>query len=98
MAGIRGSSGGLNAGGGMEMSNGTGIISIMRDGAPVTSIVNAGFQFNPHNGSVTPLSDELLRNLNATVTAISTLYHQEFSSLAHDQTTVRVDLTPVSPD
>jgi hypothetical protein len=97
VAGIRGSSGGLNAEGGMEMSNGTGIISIIKNGIPVTSIVNAGFQFNPHNGSITPLSDELLRKLNATVTAISTLYHQEFSSLAHDQTTVRVDLTPVSP-
>jgi len=72
-------------------------ISIIKNGIPVTSIVNAGFQFNPHNGSITPLSDELLRKLNATVTAISTLYHQEFSSLAHDQTTVRVDLTPVSP-
>lgn len=93
VAGIRGSSGGLNAGGGMEMSNGTGIISIVKNGIPVTSIVNAGFQFNPHNGSVTPLSDELLRELNATVTAISTLYHQEFPSLAHDQTTVRVSPT-----
>ena len=93
VAGIRGSSGSLSAEGRMEMSNGTGIISIIRNGIPVASIVNAGFQFNPHNGSVTPLSDELLRNLNATVTAISTLYHQEFSSLAHDQTTVRVSPT-----
>jgi len=95
VAGIRGSSGGLNAEGGMQMNNGTGIVSIIRNGSPVTSIVNAGFQFNPHNGSVTPLSDELLRELNATVTAISTLYHQEFVSLAHDQTTVRVK--PVEP-
>jgi hypothetical protein len=93
VAGIRGSSGGLNAEGRMEMNNGTGIISIVRNGIPVTSIVNAGFQFNPHNGSITPLSDELLRKLNATVTAISTLYHQEFPSLAHDQTTVRVSPT-----
>ena len=98
VAGIRGSSGGLNAEGGMEMSNGTGIISIIRNGIPVTSIVNAGFQFNPHNGSITPLSDELLRKLNAIVTAISTLYHQEFPSLAHDQTTVRVSPTlTISP-
>jgi hypothetical protein len=93
VAGIRGSSGGLNAGGGMEMSKGTGIISITRNGIPVTSIVNAGFQFNPHNGSITPLSDERLLKLNATITAISTLYHQEFTSLAHDQTTVRVSPT-----
>jgi hypothetical protein len=97
VAGIRGSSGGLNAGGGMEMNNGTGIISIIRNGIPVTSIVNAGFQFNPNNGSITPLSDELLRELNATVTTISTLYHQEFTSQAHDQTTVRayIDIEPV---
>ena len=88
VAGIRGSSGGLNAGGGMQMSNGTGIISLIRNGVPVTFIVNAGFQFNPHNGSITPLSDELLRELNAIIAGISTLYHQEFPSLAHDQTTV----------
>jgi hypothetical protein len=93
VAGIRGSSGSLNAGGGMEMSKGTGIISITRNGIPATSVVNAGFQFNPRNGSITPLSDELLRKLNATVTAISTLYYQEFPSLAPDQTTVRVSPT-----
>ena len=93
VAGIRGSSGGLNAGGGMQMSNGTGIISIIRNGIPVTFIVNAGFQFNPHNGSITPLSDELLRSLNSIIAGISTLYHQEFPSLAHDQTTVRVTPT-----
>ena len=97
VAGIRGSSGGLNAEGGMEMSNGTGIISIIKNGIPVTSIVNAGFQFNPHNGSVTPLSDELFRKLNAIIAGISTLYHQEFTSLAHDQTTVRVSPTTGKP-
>ena len=92
VAGIRGSSGGLNAEGGMEMINGTGIISIIMNGIPVTSVVNARFQFNPLNGSITPLSDELLRTLHTISTAISTLYYhrQAFPLFTHDQTTMCV--------
>jgi hypothetical protein len=88
VAGIRGSSGSLGAGGGMQMGSGTGVISLIRNGLPITVVVNAGFQFNPHNGSVTPLSDDLLNSLNNIAHAISTSYHQGFSSSARDQTTV----------
>ena len=74
VAGIRGSFGYIDASGEMAMGSGSAVISVIANGKPVTQVVNAGSQFNPLGGDVTPLPQSILNSFSATVTALSTSY------------------------
>jgi hypothetical protein len=74
VAGIRGSYGYIDASGEMAMGSGKAVISVISNGNPVTQAVDAGFQFNPQGGNVTPVPQSILNSFSGTVTALSSAY------------------------
>jgi hypothetical protein len=74
VAGIRGSYGYLDASGEMAMGSGSGVVSVIANGKPVTQVVTAGSQFNPASGDVTPVPQSILNSFGGTVTALSSSY------------------------
>jgi FecR protein len=74
VAGIRGSSGFIDANGDMAMHDGSAVISLVINGAPFTHVINGGSEFNPSTGNVTPIPQNILDNLMTTLTSLITLY------------------------
>jgi len=74
VAGIRGSFGYVDASGEMAMGSGSAVISVVDNGKATTQVVNAGSQFNPLGGTVTPLPQSILNSFMSTVTALSSSY------------------------
>jgi hypothetical protein len=74
VAGIRGSYGYLEATGGMGMGDGSAVLSVIVNGQPFTSVINAGFQSNPQGGNPTPIPQNILNNFRVTLTSLITLY------------------------
>lgn len=74
VAGIRGSSGFLDASGDMAMHDGSAVLSIVANGIPFTHVVNGGSEFNPSTGNVTLIPQNIMNNLMTTLTSLTTLY------------------------
>jgi hypothetical protein len=89
VAGIRGSSGYIDASGEMGMGDGSAVISVIINGKPFTQVVNAGSQFNPLGGNVTPLPEAILNSFTATVKALSTTYQSPGGQLTPGQDTTQ---------
>lgn len=76
VAGIRGSYGFLDASGNMAMGSGSAVISLIgSNGKPITEVINAGSQFDPVQGQVIPIPQNILQDLHMLFTAVPTLYH-----------------------
>ncbi|HKW29629.1 MAG TPA: FecR domain-containing protein [Verrucomicrobiae bacterium] len=74
VAGIRGSSGFIDANGDMAMHDGSAVLSLVVNGTPFTHVVNGGSEFNPATGNVTPIPQNIMDNLMTTLTSLITLY------------------------
>jgi len=89
VAGIRGTYGWIDSKGPMAIGSGSGVISVINNGKPVTEEVNAGFQFDPDTGNVTPIPQAILSSFTATVTALSTAYQSPGGQLTPGQDTTQ---------
>jgi FecR protein len=74
VAGIRGSSGFIDANGDMAMHDGSAVLSIVVNGSPFTHVINGGSEFNPSTGNVAPIPQNIMDNLMTTLTSLITLY------------------------
>lgn len=74
VAGIRGSYGFLDASGNMAMGEGSAVESLILNGKPLTEVINAGFQFDPSSGQLTPISHSVLEDFVITRTSLVTLF------------------------
>ncbi|HLX94583.1 MAG TPA: FecR domain-containing protein [Verrucomicrobiae bacterium] len=97
VAGIRGSWGTADADTGVvAMGGGSAVESLIINGQPSTSVINAGFQSNPQGGSPIPILPDVLNNFRVTLTSLVTLYESPNGapvSLHHDETRVRTSKT-----
>jgi hypothetical protein len=95
IAGVRGTLGTLGADGSCAVLSHSVLLSITGpDGQDPVILVEAGKQFNPVTGQLTPLSPELVTLLQQIATALDTLYLQIISvSISVDGTLTSVSST-----
>lgn len=89
VAGIRGSSGYIDANGETAMGDGSAVVSVINNGKPLTEVVKAGFMFDPVGGNVTPLPQAILNSFSATVKALSTSYQSPGGQITPGQDTTQ---------
>jgi FecR protein len=85
IAGVRGTLLGIGADGWCGCSRNSVMESLTINGVLVTVVINQGFQLDPANGQVIPLTSDLIQLLSQISTALDTLY-VEIVSFTYDTT------------
>jgi hypothetical protein len=58
----------------MAIGEGSAVESVILNGKPFTEVVNAGFQFDPSTGQLTPISHSILQDFMITRTSLVTVF------------------------
>jgi hypothetical protein len=97
VAGIRGSYGFVDASGTMAMGEGSAVESIILNGKPLTEVINAGFQFDPSTGQLTPISHSVLEDFVFTRTSLITLFQAVGGPTDPDRNIINITKVYCSP-